>query len=110
MGATRLVPLFAQVYIPRLRVGGSRTLCRMSTGSVTKSEEHFDLLNEDGSLKGVSKARSLVHRDGDLHRAVHVWVFGRGKPPQLLLQKRSDEKDTFPVRIDQNNAIYAEMC
>lgn len=71
----------------------------MSTGSAAKSEECFDLLNDDGSLKGVSKPRSLVHRDGDFHRAIHIWVFARGNPPQMLLQKRSDHKDTFPVRF-----------
>lgn len=59
------------------------------------SEEHFDVVNADGSPAGFSKARSLVHRDGDWHRSTHIWVLaGDGR---LLVQKRSSLKDTFPV-------------
>lgn len=62
---------------------------------VNQTEEEFDILNEDGTFRGFSKARSLVHRDGDWHRSTHVWVFTRdGK---VLVQLRSAQKDTFPV-------------
>ncbi len=106
----RLLTSFAPLFAPRFRVRGTKTLCRMSTQAAAKSEERFDLLNEDGSLKGVSKARSLVHRDGDLHRAVHIWVLARGNPPKLLLQKRSEEKDTFPVRIHSTHGCDVLRC
>ncbi|XP_012067457.2 nudix hydrolase 3, partial [Jatropha curcas] len=33
--------------------------------------------------------RSQIHRDGDYHRAVHVWIFAESTQ-QLLLQKRVD--------------------
>lgn len=47
---------------------------------------------------GILKARGDVHRDGDWHRSVHVWIHdGKGR---LLLQQRSMQKDTNPGRWD----------
>ena len=37
-------------------------------------EEEFDVLDAGGRPTGRTKARSAVHRDGDWHAAVHVWV------------------------------------
>jgi len=66
------------------------------------AEERFDLLAEDGSLLGVTKERSLVHKHGDLHRSVHVWLCTYNG--ELLLQLRSAEKDTFPGCWDVSSA------
>ena len=46
---------------------------------------------------GTSKPRGMVHRDGDWHRSVHVWL---ASSSMLLMQMRSDKKDTFPSRWD----------
>lgn len=64
--------------------------------------ELFDLYAEDGSPLGKTKARSFVHRDGDWHRSIHVWVVLRedGAPPRVLLQRRSAAKDTWPRAVD----------
>lgn len=67
--------------------------------------ELFDVVHADGSPTGEVKARAEVHRDGDWHRAVHVWVAGidqtsGGPSPFLLVQRRSLEKDTWPGRFD----------
>ena len=48
--------------------------------------------------KGVNKARKMVHKDGDWHRAVHIWIYN--SQGQLILQKRAEGKDTFPGRWD----------
>lgn len=70
-------------------------------------EESFDVLHEDGSSAGFSKARSLVHRDGDWHRSTHIWVVSTdGK---VLIQKRSVDKDTFPVSKDRLVDIKSDM-
>lgn len=37
-------------------------------------EEYFDALDENGNLTGVKKLRKEVHRDGDWHRTVHIWI------------------------------------
>jgi isopentenyldiphosphate isomerase len=68
-------------------------------------DELFDLCDRDGAALGVAKARRDVHRDGDWHRSVHVWVVLRGggggeSAPSLLFQRRSLEKDTWPGALD----------
>lgn len=47
--------------------------------------------------------RGEVHRDGDYHRAVHVWIFVESTQ-QLLLQLRSDHKDSWPGQWDISSA------
>jgi isopentenyldiphosphate isomerase len=64
-------------------------------------DELFDVVNEDGSPTGIVKRRADVHRDGDWHRAIHVWLHGeRDGVPFLLLNLRSRDKDTWPLRLD----------
>ncbi len=63
--------------------------------------ERFDVVHADGSPTGRTKARAAVHRDGDWHRAVHVWVTGEADGwPFLLFQQRGADKDTWPNRLD----------
>ena len=65
------------------------------------ANECFALRREDGSLTGEIKPRALVHRDGDLHGASHVFLARlRGGRAELLLQKRSAQKDSFPGLYD----------
>ena len=68
--------------------------------------EYFDILNEDGSKTGKIKERSLVHRDGDLHKTVHIWILRNNNKGtfDLLLQKRSKNKDSFPSCYDISSA------
>jgi len=58
------------------------------------SEEIFDVVDEHDRVTGQAP-RSAVHARKLLHRAVHIFVFNsRG---QLLLQKRSAQKDEYPL-------------
>jgi isopentenyldiphosphate isomerase len=64
--------------------------------------EPFDVITADGRPTGRVKTRAEIHRDGDWHRAIHVWVAGvddRGAP-FLTFQRRSHHKDTWPARYD----------
>lgn len=61
-------------------------------------EEYFDLLDENGNKTGKIKLRKLVHRDGDWHRAVHIWIYNDRK--EILLQRRSPNKDSDPNLLD----------
>lgn len=72
-------------------------------------EELFEIMEPDGSLTGELKPRSQVHRDGDLHGAAHIWVYRliNGKA-ELLLQKRSDDKDSFPGCYDTSSAGHLD--
>jgi isopentenyldiphosphate isomerase len=63
------------------------------------SEEIFDVVNDRNEIIG-RELRSVVHRTGLKHRAVHVLVFNaRG---DLFLQKRSMAKDCFPGTWDSS--------
>ena len=63
--------------------------------------ELFDVVTAQGELTGRSKRRANVHRDGDWHRAVHVWVTGIDEGGGFLtFQRRSLEKDTWPGKLD----------
>jgi len=63
--------------------------------------ERFDLVDPLGQPLGQTKARGEVHRDGDWHRAVHVWVVNVSEGvPWVLLQRRGLTKDTWPGRVD----------
>ena len=67
--------------------------------------EYLDIVDESGEPVGRTKERSLVHKDGDLHRTSHVWIARRKKGRlQLLLQKRSQNKDSHPGCYDISSA------
>lgn len=68
--------------------------------------EYFDIRNLDGSLTGDIKERQKVHEDGDIHGTSHVWIVRQNEKNkyELLLQKRSAEKDAYPGCYDISSA------
>lgn len=73
----------------------------MSTTIAQDPNEYFDVVTENGELTGIRKRRGDVHRDGDWHRAVHVWVYGVGESGgYLLMNQRGEHKDTWPLALD----------
>lgn len=68
-----------------------------------EEEEHFDVLTKTGHKAGFTKPRGAVHRDGDYHRAVHVWIYAESTQ-ELLLQRRADSKDSWPGLWDISSA------
>ena len=60
--------------------------------------EFFDVLDANGNFSGENEERNTIHQNGLWHRSAHIWVFNSQK--EVLLQKRSDLKDTFPSRWD----------
>ena len=67
-----------------------------------KIEEYFDLLDENGNKTGKTKLRSEIHRDGDWHRAVHIWIIN--DKGDVLLQRRCATKDSNPNMLDISSA------
>jgi len=60
-------------------------------------DELFDLVDANNVVIGQAP-RSVVHQRGLWHRGVHVFLFTReGK---LLVQQRSQNRDTFPSALD----------
>ena len=56
------------------------------------------MLNAAGLPTGRTKERAAVHRDGDLHRTLHVWLVKDAR--SVLLQRRSAGKDLEPGKLD----------
>lgn len=81
----------------------SSTTTTTSPGIPVSTEEHFDVLSSTGDYLGYAKPRKLVHKDGDWHASVHIWIIHKytGK---ILLQKRAACKDSFPSCWDVSSA------
>lgn len=69
------------------------------------SEEIFDIVNDRDEVIG-QLPRRIVHRDGHMHRAIHVLVFGADG--RVFLQKRSMSKDTFPGAWDSSASGHVD--
>ena len=73
-------------------------------------DEFLNLIDEHSRLTHSAKPRSLVHRDGDLHPTVHIWLIKRRDMGiYVLLQKRSPEKDVNPDRYDVSAAGHVSQ-
>ncbi len=69
------------------------------------ADEFFDICTEEGVPTGQVVERRAAHRDGVLHRTAHVWIVRRnGCGYDILLQKRSKNKDSFPGFYDTSSA------
>ncbi len=68
--------------------------------------ELFDICDEEGEPTGQTRERSLVHCYGTPHRTSHVWIGRTGVDgtAEILLQKRSEKKDSFPGCYDISSA------
>lgn len=56
------------------------------------------MLDAAGLPTGRTKERAAVHRDGDLHRTLHVWLVKDDR--NVLLQRRAATKDLEPGKLD----------
>lgn len=67
--------------------------------------EIFDIVDEYGLPTGETVERSVAHSEGIRHRTAHIWVVREveGKY-QILMQKRSMDKDSFPGCYDTSSA------
>ena len=64
--------------------------------------ELIDVLTPSGAPAGLRKPKADVHRDGDWHRAAHVWIVT--PDGRLLLQRRSLRKENYPGLWDVSAA------
>ena len=58
------------------------------------ANELIDVVNEKGEPTGETILKHDAHRHGVLHRTAHVWIFNN--EGEILLQRRSRTKDTYP--------------
>lgn len=67
--------------------------------------ELLDVLNEDGTPTGEAVSRDKAHREGILHGTSQIFIYRvKNGKVQILLQRRSHEKDSFPDCLDISSA------
>ena len=71
-----------------------------------KQMEMFDVIDEDGMPTGLVKERGVAHREGALHATSHIWIARPNDKSgyDILLQKRSANKDSHPGCFDISSA------
>lgn len=71
--------------------------------------ELFDVIDSKGNPTGQIVSREKAHAEGIMHRTAHIWIIremdGR---VQILLQKRSQNKDSFPGKFDTSSAGHIQ--
>ena len=67
--------------------------------------EILDIVDENGEPTGETVDRVTAHNKGIRHRTAHVWIFREsGGRVQVLLQKRADNKASYPGCYDISSA------
>ena len=67
--------------------------------------ELLDIVDRYAQPTGLTVDRETAHAEGIRHRTSHVWILRRqGDRVQVLLQKRSQQKDSFPGCYDISSA------
>ena len=73
--------------------------------TLSGDHEFLDIVDDDGNPTGMTVDREMAHRCGIQHRTSHVWLLRKtdGRV-QVLLQKRSEQKDSYPGCYDISSA------
>ena len=67
--------------------------------------EYLDICTEEGIPTGNVVERKIAHSEDICHRTAHVWVMRKsGDNWQILMQKRAENKDSFPGCYDTSSA------
>lgn len=67
--------------------------------------EILDVVDENGNPTGETVERTEAHKTGVRHRTSHVWVVRKNNGSmEILLQKRSKNKDSHPGCLDCSSA------
>ena len=63
--------------------------------------ELFDVIDSEGNPTGQIVSREKAHAEGIPHRTAHIWIIREKEGRvQILLQKRSQNKDSFPGKFN----------
>ncbi len=67
--------------------------------------ELLDIVDENGVPTGKTVLREMAHKEGIRHRTAHLWLMRRKNGIlQVLVQKRSEQKDSHPGCYDISSA------
>ena len=71
--------------------------------------EYFDVCDENGLPTGEIVPRAQAHLNGIPHRTAHIWVMrDTARGAQVLMQKRSRNKDSYPGFFDTSAAGHIQ--
>ena len=71
--------------------------------------ELFDVIDGKGNPTGQIASREKAHAEGIPHRTAHIWIIREKEGRvQILLQKRSQNKDSFPGKFDTSSAGHIQ--
>lgn len=68
--------------------------------------EYFDETNEKGEATGRVVSRQDAHKYGYRHNVIHIWIVN--DKGEILLQRRSKYKDSYPNMYDVSCAGHIE--
>ena len=66
--------------------------------------EYLDIVDDQGNPTGKIIERKIAHQKGVQHRTSHVWLLRKKDQLEILVQKRSDNKDSYPGCYDISSA------
>lgn len=69
-------------------------------------DELVDILDEDMNQTGKALMKSEAHKKGLWHGGAHLWIYN--SKDEVLLQKRSDQKEIYPSRWDVSVAGHID--
>lgn len=85
--------------------GLNRNFSNFEETDMEENMEILDIVDESGVPTGERVERARAHEEGIRHRTSHVWIVRRKEGRlQVLLQKRSEEKDSYPGCYDISSA------
>ena len=71
--------------------------------------ELFDVIDSKANPAGQIVSREKAHAEGIPHRTAHIWIIRKKEGRvQILLQKRSQNKDSFPGKFDTSSAGHIQ--
>ena len=74
-----------------------------------EKKELLTLLDEKGNRTEKVQERTVVHREGLYHETVHIWITRKCEEGyEILLQKRSKNKDSHPGCYDISSAGHMQ--
>jgi len=66
----------------------------------------LNIIDDDGKIIG-EETRENIHKQGLLHREVHVWFYTQKR--EIIFQHREKDKDTFPDLLDATVGGHVEI-
>lgn len=73
---------------------------------MSENKQILNIVNDNDEIIGIEK-RDIIHRDGLLHREIHVWYFTPNG--EIIFQHRAKDKDTYPDLLDATVGGHVEI-